>query len=181
MRRFLEDWIDRIDVIVFCVEGDDRELYSRNMPLYFPRSEAEERVSREALPRYPGDDLGQAYDALNDISIKPSPLPFANGHTYSSMKHAPGGHLEPSWWGSSERVGMHIGPRDPESEAEHHHVRLLKHARQYDLSDISQLNVMYRFVFQQILLMVTHHCIPSEALSCTDVGNLLLHTVQSWR
>lgn len=143
IRRFLEDWLHRIDVIVLCVEGDDREVYWRNMPLYFPRSDAEERVAREALPSHPGDDLGQAYDALDNVSIKPTPLPVANGQTYSSLKHKPGGSLEPSWWGSSERIGMHIGPEDPESEAEQYHVRLLKRARQYDLSDVEDLNVLY--------------------------------------
>ena len=46
--------------------------------------------------------------------------------------------LEPSWWDPSERIAIHIGPEDSKSEADEYHVRLLKHARQYDLSDISK-------------------------------------------
>ena len=50
-----------------------------NMPLYFPPSDAEGRVYREAPPPYPEDDLGKTYDGLDDVSIKATPLPVAKG------------------------------------------------------------------------------------------------------
>lgn len=135
VRRFLEHWESRLDAIVFCVEGSDRELYERNMRLYFPRSEAEERVARAILPPHPCDEFGEAYEEGRDLEIKALPL----GSRRASVTS-----LEPLWWGQFERVGMQAGPADPDAEAELSHVRLLKRARQFDLSDVYHRHILYK-------------------------------------
>jgi hypothetical protein len=139
----------RINVIVLYVEGDDREASSwigptcRCTSLHLMlKGECIEK-HRHRIQRI---ILAKRITAWMMSASKQHHYRLRKGQRYSSLKHEAGASLEPSWWDPSERIGIHIGPEDPESEADEYHVRLLKHARQYDLSDIEHLNVINLYV-----------------------------------
>jgi hypothetical protein len=56
VRRFLEHFGDDLDRVVLVVDSqEDESIYEAVLPLYFPRSDGEERRSSVALA---GRDLG---------------------------------------------------------------------------------------------------------------------------
>ncbi|CAN4122110.1 unnamed protein product [Withania somnifera] len=74
VRRFLEKQKDKIEAIVFCTTtSSDAEIYKRLLPLYFPRDNHEEEVSRLKLPADVGDENGETTAAERKIRIKPLP------------------------------------------------------------------------------------------------------------
>ena len=60
VRRFLENFGDRVVCVVFAVENDaDRVDYENTLPLYFPRNDAELSRSKKELPRDLGNEWGE--------------------------------------------------------------------------------------------------------------------------
>jgi len=58
IRRFIEKW-PQPEAVVVCTTGIDDEIYQRLMPLYFPRSLAEERAAISVLPKHTGNEHGE--------------------------------------------------------------------------------------------------------------------------
>ena len=74
MRRFLENWGDKIDRVVFAVSDDmDLITYGSLLPLYFPRSSTEEELALENLPEDTGNELGET--ELDERKIRIDPYP----------------------------------------------------------------------------------------------------------
>lgn len=59
IRRFMEQFPDGFQSIVFCFDSiDELEVYQHILPLYFPRTLAEKRRSIQELPQ----DIGNEYE-----------------------------------------------------------------------------------------------------------------------
>jgi len=89
VRRFLENWGDDIDRIVFVMSGDNElRLYSRVLPLYFPRNEEDINVAKAELPRDIGNEFGETVIEERRIRINSE---FGNTSvvTYESVEDKP--------------------------------------------------------------------------------------------
>jgi len=76
VRRFLEHWGKDIELVIFCVNNtQDLKLYSRIIPLYFPRSTSEEILAKEELPRDTGNEYGETVVEERKIRISAFPAP----------------------------------------------------------------------------------------------------------
>ena len=83
VRRFLENFGDRIACVVFVVEKqDDFSSYEKHLPLYFPRSKEEEEESRKVLPSDLGNEWGEL--VLNERTIRIGSLPMLVGGSKGS-------------------------------------------------------------------------------------------------
>lgn len=73
VRRFLERHNTSLDTIIFALENTDRAIYDVLMPLYFPRSEAEENSARWQLPADVGGCYGEPVMPDREIRIIDNP------------------------------------------------------------------------------------------------------------
>ena len=73
VRRFLENHLDSIELIVFAVDDMDIGFYELLMPLYFPRSEPEEEYALYYLPLDVGGENGEPVIPEREIRIAAKP------------------------------------------------------------------------------------------------------------
>jgi O-acetyl-ADP-ribose deacetylase (regulator of RNase III) len=74
VRRFLERFGNGIETIVFCVASqEDLDVYTEILPLYFPRTQAEQDAVLPLLPADIGNDLGET--VIQDRQIRISSMP----------------------------------------------------------------------------------------------------------
>ncbi|GMI44067.1 hypothetical protein TrCOL_g2869 [Triparma columacea] len=74
-RRFLEKYGDDVDRIVFCFDDDeDKAIYEKIVPLYFPRDDKELQYSVENLPADVGNEDGETVIAERKIRINSFPI-----------------------------------------------------------------------------------------------------------
>eukprot|EP01129_Flabellula_baltica_P011969 TRINITY_DN5337_c0_g1_i1.p1 TRINITY_DN5337_c0_g1~~TRINITY_DN5337_c0_g1_i1.p1 ORF type:complete len:277 (-),score=76.60 TRINITY_DN5337_c0_g1_i1:707-1537(-) len=70
VRRFLEHWGEDIDRVIFVApEPKEYKVYEKILPLYFPRSHAEEKHALEELPRDTGNEFGETVIEERKIRI----------------------------------------------------------------------------------------------------------------
>lgn len=74
VRRFLENYGQSIELIVFAVEDVDIGIYEHLMPLYFPRSDKEEEYARYCLPKDVGGKDGEPIIPERQIRIADKPM-----------------------------------------------------------------------------------------------------------
>ena len=80
VRRYLEHFSDRIDTIIFTMENESDYLtYCKLMPLYFPRTEKEELITRSMLPENVGNEWGETIIQERSIRIMSLPKPKESG------------------------------------------------------------------------------------------------------
>ncbi|XP_074647870.1 protein GDAP2 homolog [Tubulanus polymorphus] len=167
VRRFLERNRDIVEKVVFiCTELEEAD-YRKLLPLYFPRNEREEQFAAAVLPKSIGNDIGEPVIPERQIRIADNPLISKNGDTRDSPKSELD---EPQdevaiheLLNMSVSVGEHSfakmeGDHDSERrqrihgkttiEAEHiadvrRYGRLVRRARQEDLSEIVSLRCFY--------------------------------------
>lgn len=74
MRRFLEQYGATLHTVILCA-GDPQEssLVEALCPLYFPRNESEEKVSRWKLPADVGGQIGEPVLPDRQIRIIDNP------------------------------------------------------------------------------------------------------------
>lgn len=80
VRRFLEKFPDAFDVLVFVVDSSDLCIYEVLLPLYFPRSKAEENAARWQLPAEVGGVDGEPLLPDRQIRIIDNPQ-----HTFGRL------------------------------------------------------------------------------------------------
>lgn len=73
VRRFLEKYPNAFDVLVFVVDSSDFGIYEILLPLYFPRSKAEENKARWLLPSNIGGFEGEPLLPDRQIRIIDNP------------------------------------------------------------------------------------------------------------
>lgn len=73
MRRFLEQFPDSLDHVIFALESHDIGIYEVLLPLYFPRSTYEEDIARWQLPVDIGGVDGEPIQVDRQIRIIDNP------------------------------------------------------------------------------------------------------------
>ncbi|XP_044743634.1 protein GDAP2 homolog [Chrysoperla carnea] len=160
VRRFLEQFPDSLDHVIFALESHDIGIYEVLLPLYFPRSTYEEDIARWQLPVDIGGVDGEPIQVDRQIRIIDNPQ-----HTLHPEDETIdlSGQLE-----SSVNVGEHafsqmqgdldqqrlLGERpvsDPlsdimvkEIQHQERYERLLRRAKSEDLSEISGIGCLYQ-------------------------------------
>mmetsp|Transcript_6401 Transcript_6401/g.11791 ORF Transcript_6401/g.11791 Transcript_6401/m.11791 type:complete len:517 (+) Transcript_6401:117-1667(+) len=75
IRRFLEKYPNKFDHVILAMDNEtDLAIYSAVLPLYFPRSNSEEKQAIQNLPQDVGNDLGGTTIKERDIRIRTSLL-----------------------------------------------------------------------------------------------------------
>jgi len=70
VRRFLEHHGTEVDSVIFCMDtDDDLSLYSKVLPLYFPRNTIEQERARDLLPEDTGNEFGETVIEERKIRI----------------------------------------------------------------------------------------------------------------
>lgn len=70
MRRFLEHFPDKVDLIVLCCSGAEyHSSYLETLPKYFPRSPSECLATNEVLPDDVGNEWGESFSEERQIRI----------------------------------------------------------------------------------------------------------------
>lgn len=74
VRRILEHFISDFEKVIFVVSDADNNVYTRLMPLYFPRSEGESRYGALHLPFNLGNEFGEPVIPERQIRISDKPV-----------------------------------------------------------------------------------------------------------
>ena len=88
VRRFLEQH-SMPQTVVFVVSNHNKEAYDSLLPLYFPRSEYEEKIAVMKLPMNTGNQEGQLYLPERQIRIKARPMKLKEENDFSSLHSSP--------------------------------------------------------------------------------------------
>ncbi|XP_067123073.1 protein GDAP2 homolog [Centruroides vittatus] len=158
VRRFLENYEDSIDIIIFTVEDVDIGIYELLLPLYYPRNKQEEEYGLYYLPVDTGGKDGEPYIPERQIRIVDKPI-TTNADLGESVDLA--AQLDSSVSvGRSAFAKMH-GDLDKRRGSQHRnsipsdnltwevqkknkYERLLRKARLEDLRSIANLKCLYQ-------------------------------------
>eukprot|EP00041_Stephanoeca_diplocostata_P010362 m.164961 g.164961 ORF g.164961 m.164961 type:complete len:517 (+) comp18118_c0_seq5:276-1826(+) len=160
IRRFLEKYGDDIDRIVLALSSDDMEVYNNNIPMYFPRSDAEALWSAANLPADIGNAEGEP--VIEERKIRIETISFGTSAQNSDESDAESADededavngedlmADANKSGFGAMVGDHdrtrreqLLSRDPKTgqrdDVARQYQALLKQARRADLSDVAAL------------------------------------------
>jgi len=170
VRRFMDRFGDDIESVTFVVTGDDEEVYTSLLPLYFPRSRSEEIFAAYHLPYDVGNETGEPVIAERQIRIDPKP---AKAFVRGMMTDRPSMFEETvninEVFETSMPVGAHpfakmevdIDKKRRQQiqgkivaeanilEQQRRYERWLKRAKADDLSSVSQLRCLYQSGFDR--------------------------------
>jgi O-acetyl-ADP-ribose deacetylase (regulator of RNase III) len=147
-RRFLEQFGDTIDTVVFVTESAaDTAIYQRLMGLYLPRNHAEEYAAIDVLPSDVGNADGEIIIEEREIQIS-SVVPtgdLANvaamtGDALMTMQDDPDAARRASVADASAHKSA---AQLAAEETERLYARCLEQGRETDLRDIAALNLVY--------------------------------------
>ncbi|XP_067849055.1 ganglioside-induced differentiation-associated protein 2 [Heptranchias perlo] len=152
VRRFLEKHGDTIETVVFAVTDLEEAIYTKLMPLYFPRSLEEERRCLPILPADVGNAEGEPVIAERQIRILDKPgipryedesdeerleLEYIGTHAFAKME----GDID-----KQRRLILQGQMSEAAVQKSHqrNYNRWLCRARADDLSDVAALKALYQ-------------------------------------
>lgn len=152
VRRFLENHGEGVETVVFAMSAVEEPVYRRLLPLYFPRSEEEERASLPFIPADIGNSEGEPIVPERQIRIAEKPgnledeceedsldqdLAQVGQHAFSRME----GDVD-----KQRRLILQGQLSDAAMQKQHqrNYSRWLVQARAEDLSDIAALKALYQ-------------------------------------
>lgn len=160
VRRFLEKYGSEIDAVVFVCEDDTYDAYSKLLPLYFPRSPQEEEDSINRLPKDIGNEMGEPIIPERQIRIIPcverrptseeedlEKTVDLNAEFGQSINGTVGQHPFAQMEENPDSQKRAVKPTTAEQRLIHQkrrYERLLKRAKQEDLTDVAALRCMYQ-------------------------------------
>eukprot|EP00051_Salpingoeca_urceolata_P028000 m.484404 g.484404 ORF g.484404 m.484404 type:complete len:511 (+) comp23341_c0_seq1:278-1810(+) len=156
VRRFLERHGDALDHVVFCVTGEDEQVYKKLMPLYFPRSEAEAVAAVDQLPKDIGNEDGEPVVEERQIRITENPTALLKDGDHEDeaelpLKEEAGQDMISAFASMSNdpdearraRISQ-PGREDPNVERGRRYKQWREKAKTEDLSSIAGLKFIYR-------------------------------------
>ncbi|XP_052461777.1 ganglioside-induced differentiation-associated protein 2-like [Carassius gibelio] len=152
VRRFLENHGENIETVVFAVSDVEEPLYRKLMPLYYPCSKREEKISLPLLPADIGNAEGEPVVPERQIRIaeKPGNLDDDSGDDLlESDLGLVGSHAFARMEGDVDKQRKLIlqGQASEAAQQKQHqrnYNRWLCRARAEDLSDIAALKALYQ-------------------------------------
>ena len=159
VRRFLENFGHDLDLIVFAVDSDEVGIYDLLMPLYFPRSHREQEYALYSLPCDIGGKNGEPIIPERQIRIADKPL-AANGSDLDQTVDLSTGldssvvvgqssfarmqsDVDRRWTRPKAASRKKSDPMAVEAQRRARYERLLRKAKQEDLTDIHNLRFCY--------------------------------------
>lgn len=152
VRRFLENHGNSLEAVVFAVSDTEEPVYKKLMPLYFPRSEEEERASLPLIPSDIGNSEGEPVIPERQIRIAEKPGTLEDDSEEESLESdlgQVGTHAFARMEGDVDKQRKQIlqgQMSDVALQKQHqrNYNRWLCRARAEDLSDIAALKALYQ-------------------------------------
>ncbi|XP_067113052.1 ganglioside-induced differentiation-associated protein 2 [Osmerus mordax] len=153
VRRFLENHGECIETVVFAVSDVEEPVYRKLFPLYFPRSEEEERACLPLIPADIGNSEGEPVVPERQIRITEKPGSLEDEcqeeQSLDSDLGQVGTHAFARMEGDVDKQRKLIlqGQRSEATMQKQHqrnYNRWLCRARAEDLSDIAALKALYQ-------------------------------------
>lgn len=152
VRRFLENHGENIETLVFAVSDVEEPVYRKLLPLYYPRSKQEERISLPLLPADIGNSEGEPVVPERQIRIAEKPVNLEDDPEDDSLDSdlgLVGSHAFARMEGDVDKQRKLIlqGQMSEVAQQKQHqrnYNRWLCKARAEDLSDIAALKALYQ-------------------------------------
>uniref|UniRef100_A0AAQ4RAF1 Ganglioside induced differentiation associated protein 2 n=1 Tax=Gasterosteus aculeatus aculeatus TaxID=481459 RepID=A0AAQ4RAF1_GASAC len=152
VRRFLENHGNRLEAVVFAVSDAEEPVYRKLLPLYFPRSEEEEKAFLPLLPGDIGNSEGEPVVPERQIRIAEKPGTLEEDSEEESLKSdlgQVGNHAFARMEGDVDKQRKLIlqGQMSEAAILKQHqrnYGRWLCRARAEDLSDVAALKALYQ-------------------------------------
>jgi len=120
----------------------DLKLYSKVLPLYFPRDELEEKYAKSELPRDTGNEHGETVVLERQIRINNSE--FGNVSVLEDVDVKPMGGFTEMTLNKDMSRKMKIKSNPEYESSKNLYYRLLSQSQTLDLSDISRMQIIYQ-------------------------------------
>ncbi|KAM6970204.1 ganglioside-induced differentiation-associated protein 2 isoform 1-T2 [Aplochiton taeniatus] len=152
VRRFLESHGESIEAVVFAVTDVEEPMYWKLLPLYFPRSEEEERASLPLIPADIGNSEGEPVVPERQIRIAEKPGSIedhSEEETLDSDLGQVGTHAFARMEGDVDKqrkliLQGQLSDSSMQKQHQRNYNRWLCRARAEDLSDIASLKALYQ-------------------------------------
>uniref|UniRef100_A0A8C7CBN7 Ganglioside induced differentiation associated protein 2 n=1 Tax=Oncorhynchus kisutch TaxID=8019 RepID=A0A8C7CBN7_ONCKI len=150
VRRFLENHGKSIEMVVFAVTDMEEPTYRKLLPLYYPRSEEEERASLPLIPADIGNSEGEPVVPERQIRITEKPGTEDNSEeTLDSDLGQVGNHAFARMEGDVDKqrkliLQGQLSDATIHKQHQRNYNRWLCRARAEDLSDIAALKALYQ-------------------------------------
>ncbi|KAH9500144.1 Ganglioside-induced differentiation-associated protein 2 [Bulinus truncatus] len=163
VRRFLEKFSDSFDLIIFVCNQENIDIYTKILPLYFPRDSSEEEFALDHLPSDIGNEEGEPVIKERQIRIIDKPAFAAlkavnddfeqtidlNKEFAQSMAADVGHHPFANMEEDPDRVKASKMQKTNSEEIRKFEARrryeiLLKRAKTEDLTEIAALHCIFR-------------------------------------
>ncbi|XP_078698395.1 protein GDAP2 homolog isoform X3 [Branchiostoma floridae x Branchiostoma belcheri] len=192
VRRFLEKFSSSLETVVFAVTDNDEDIYRRIMPLYFPRTKAEEQAVLEEIPADIGNEEGEPFIQERQIRIMDKPIgPEDSTEADESFEEGllgldgvkVGAHGFAMMEGDHDKARLQQlqGKNSDEQillEQQRRYQRWLKRSKTDDLSDIAALRVLYQSgsdIFGRPVVVIVGRNFPVNVI---DLDKALLYFIQ---
>ena len=154
VRRFLEHFGEGMRAVVFVVsKQSDHDIYASVLPLYFPRSPAEEAAAASLLPEYTGNQFGETVVEERKIRIDRFPG-VGGGHGSEGSEEEDGDGAEDGAYaavGFTRMAGdidvelqKRVAVQQRSASAETLYQQYLNRAKAADLADVARRNILYQ-------------------------------------
>uniref|UniRef100_H3CIA1 Ganglioside induced differentiation associated protein 2 n=1 Tax=Tetraodon nigroviridis TaxID=99883 RepID=H3CIA1_TETNG len=156
VRRFLEKHGSSIEAVVFAASDAEEPIYRKLLPLYFPRSEEEERACRPLIPADIGNSEGEPIVPERQIRISEKPgvleVSSSDGSSEENLDldlGQVGTHAFARMEGDVDKQRKQIlqgqvSEAAAQKQHQRNYSRWLCRARAEDLSDIAALKALYQ-------------------------------------
>lgn len=152
VRRFLENHGESLEMVVFAVTEMEEPVYRKLLPLYYPRSEEEERASLPLLPSDIGNAEGEPVVAERQIRISEKPGSLEDDSEDDSLDSdlgQVGTHAFARMEGDVDKrrrlvLQGQMSEASLQKQHQRNYSRWLCRARAEDLSDIAALKALYQ-------------------------------------
>ncbi|XP_034418030.1 ganglioside-induced differentiation-associated protein 2 isoform X1 [Cyclopterus lumpus] len=152
VRRFLENHGNNLEAVVFAVSDSEESVYRKLLPLYYPRSEEEEKVSLPFIPADIGNTEGEPVVPERQIRIAEKPGTLEDDSEEESLRSdlgQVGNHAFARMEGDVDKQRKQIlqGQMSEAAILKQHqrnYGRWLCRARAEDLSDVAALKALYQ-------------------------------------
>ncbi|XP_075886991.1 ganglioside-induced differentiation-associated protein 2 [Nelusetta ayraudi] len=152
VRRFLENHGNSIEAVVFAVPETGEPTYRKLLPLYYPRSGAEEKASLPLIPADIGNSEGEPVVPERQIRIAEKPGVLEDDSEEDSLESdlgQVGTHAFARMEGDVDKERKQIlqgqmSEAAMQKQHQRNYKRWLCRARAEDLSDIAALKALYQ-------------------------------------
>ncbi|KAJ3592339.1 hypothetical protein NHX12_007466 [Muraenolepis orangiensis] len=182
VRRFLENHVEAAETVVFAVSEVEEPVYRKLLPLYFPRSEEEERARLPFIPADIGNSEGEPIVPERQIRITEKPGNLQEEDSLDQDFAQVGQHAFSRMEGDVDKqrrliLQGHLSDAAMQKQHQRNYNRWLGRARAEDLSDIAALKALYQTgvdLWGRTVVVVIGRNIP---VSIIDLEKALLYFI----